>query len=91
LDGFGCVSLWEDVALGPLLINLANLNSEKILKIAKKWRETMRRSVADFQERTKGIVPVPEEVSDLDVVEFFEAARAAVLKELGPLAESGTS
>jgi len=51
----------------------------------------MRRSVADFQERTKGIVPVPEEVSDLDVVEFFEAARAAVLKELGPLAESGTS
>jgi hypothetical protein len=85
LDGFGCVSLWEDVALAPLLTNLANLNSQKVLKIAKKWRETMRRSVADFQERTKGTVAVPDEVSDLDVVEFFEAARAVVLKELGPL------
>ena len=91
LDGFGCVSLWEDVAVAPLLMNLANLNSEKILKIAEKWRETMRRSVADFQERTKGTVAVPDEVSDLDVVEFFEAARAVVLKELVPLAASGSS
>jgi len=81
----------EDVAVAPLLMNLANLNSEKILKIAEKWRETMRRSVADFQERTKETVPVPEEVSNLDVVEFFEAARAVVLKELVPLAASGTS
>jgi hypothetical protein len=51
----------------------------------------MRRSVADFKERTKETVPVPEEVSNLDVVQFFEAARAVVLKELVPLAASESS
>ena len=64
----------------PLLLSLDSLDSREVL-------EMTRQTEAEGRE----LFPARKEFSELDVVEYFEAAKEAVLKELGPLAASGTS
>jgi hypothetical protein len=75
LDGLGYLQLWEADALKPLLERLADLHGFDPAQEALRIREAL------------GQTPMGE----FTFIHFFDSARAAVLRELGPLAESGTS
>jgi len=75
LDGLCYLRLWEADALGPLLERLADLHEFDAAQEALQF-------------------PQPEAVRPIDemiFIDFFDSARAADLRELGPLAESETS
>lgn len=89
LDGFGFLGMWNGRRLEPLLANLRELPAQHILFRAREIHQMMTKAWAQLPEEQR-TVKIPD-LPELEIVEYFEAARNAMVKELEPLVEAGVN
>ena len=88
LEGFNYLRLWKDDSLPGLLMSLTALGTSEVLETFKQMQEVIQEAITQLRKEGQTLPDMPE-TPELVVVEYFEAAKSTVLKELAPLASSG--
>jgi hypothetical protein len=94
LDGFGYLKLWQADNLPELLQRLLSVEASDVTRTALQQHRIMQEALerlaeADHPDKPERLPQLAPEPSELEVFEFFEAARQATLDELVPLVTGG--
>ena len=89
LDGFGYVRYIEASSPQEVFLFLAGLDPATVEAEARQYHEKIRQALKDASPQFDSSGFTLPDPSELAVGEYFKAAKNAMLKELGPLIESG--
>ena len=89
LDGFGYVGYTEASSPQEVFLFLAGLDPATVEAEARQYHEKIRQALKDAPPQFDPSGFTLPDPSELAVAEYLGAAKNAMLKELGPLIESG--
>jgi hypothetical protein len=90
LDGFNFVRFHEAETAQEIFLILTVMDATAVEQEAARLYAQIRQALKDAPPQFAGSTALPD-MSELAVGEYFEAARAAMLKELTPLMQTGSN